>query len=323
LKLVAKHRDIRSRTFMMVDRVYNDHHPATFQESASTYPSSNVTLSLDGLYRDNTHLLNMVASGVTLPFNFGGSNNNNIQDLLTAATNKLQGLQQQNMTMDTMNSLSHAALLSDLKRKIIRLSSSTQAQMPQEFGLYRNENTTGIALQDNRQSLLLHDDLTNKVSLSNKRSFLSSFATDDEPSTKKIYIGETKIYSTDMVLPLSVAERKASFPLPPIHGTTGEQQVQCIKLLPSKSSSSTVSLKNLWDKYEKISDDMDDTVADQQAFVKKLFILSLNRSSSHVIEKKMKHLKKLSSSSTAKIVKSKQTKKKINQSTINKSEQRK
>lgn len=105
-----------------------------------------------------------------------------------------------------------------------------------------------------------------------KRS--SSLSSNHErPNKKKSRPDESKVSVKNDVAVVSVqlsdAERRESFPLPPRNGLRPRK----MKVSPPNLA----SLSKLWDDYETTCYNMDDTVADQQAFMKRLFIQSLHQ----------------------------------------------
>lgn len=97
--------------------------------------------------------------------------------------------------------------------------------------------------------------------------------TGEEPPLKKVRPNSDPV--ADSVFPLSESERKAHFPVPPLIGLARTPVVRAL-----------TSLQQTWERLERLSDAMDDTAADQDAFVKELFIRAIYRHKSDHLYKK-------------------------------------
>lgn len=102
------------------------------------------------------------------------------------------------------------------------------------------------------------------------KSLPSSSSCEGPPTKKAKRMLERSTSTTDkvtvdaLVMPLSRSERKADFPGPPVSGN-GRKLAVCM----------LTSLKKTWERLERLSDAMDDTAADQEAFVKEFFTRAL------------------------------------------------
>jgi hypothetical protein len=95
----------------------------------------------------------------------------------------------------------------------------------------------------------------------------------EQPPSKKARLDGYAL--VDRILPLSVGELKAGFPAPPVFGSARSPEIRDM-----------TCLKKIWANFERLSDAMDDTKADQDAFVKELFTRALYRyESDHLCKK--------------------------------------
>lgn len=250
----------------MVDRLQSDIIRTALGITAGNGPSPMVTpTGSDISHQFDARLLPMFASYVASTqlqngsYNFNSSN----EDILAA----IHKLKVQHPSFDSRDSLTEGKLLTNTTR-----AASTQDARSQPSTRKRGIIAIADANQHNELSL---------IERAKKRS--SSMSTTNHSSTKKrkSHHYERNVTVNDIAtvsVSLSDSERRETFPLPPKIGGRKRQATVTI----SKSS----SLSTLWDAYEMICYNMDDTVADQQAFVKKLFIQSLHRSKmNHLIDK--------------------------------------
>ena len=131
--------------------------------------------------------------------------------------------------------------------------------------------------ESERNSIISNSD-TNRSEAPNamlppKKRSSSLSSNHERPNKKKSCQEDRKVSVSNAVsivsVQLSDAERRESFPLPPRNG----RRPRKTKI----STSDLASLSKLWDDYEMICYNMDDTVADQHAFTKRLFIQSLHQ----------------------------------------------
>jgi hypothetical protein len=101
-----------------------------------------------------------------------------------------------------------------------------------------------------------------------------------QPPTKKVRLHNNSLVVVDAVLPLTACERKVGFPAPPVFGPA---RIPAVRELTSFTKS--------WERLERLSDAMDDTAADQEAFVKEFFTRALYRQKSNNLYKRMQALK--------------------------------
>jgi hypothetical protein len=254
--------------FNMVDRMYRDSSGSSMPGVAN--PSGlfpNLSLSLDGVM-SNPGLPN--ASSSMLPFPYC-----NLQELISG-TKQLQNVNQ-DFSVGTFDAITHAAMMADLNQKI----SEVERKLLLPTRTHPDQTTLNLesrALDRDMDSRfrLEKGELSKLLSMHSKHPLSSSCT---EPAFKRTRTGEySKIDSIDVgvVVPLSTSELKATFPLPPLKSN--------VRRPPRVKLSST--LKEVWEKFEKMSDAMDDTASDQEAFVKKLFVRSLHRSGlSHLTER--------------------------------------
>jgi hypothetical protein len=210
-------------------------------------------------------------------YNTNTNNHNNFQDLL----NIIQKLNSREISPD--------ALTTEQRNLVINLNANlsqcndaniapftSQAQSQRGVLSFPSDVHNNVLLRQTKE----HDQRT--VTSSTKHS-LSSSSLPQNKAFKKVRHQEKEAHNniTHVHVPLTAAECKATFPLPLKSGNQG--RVPTIKL------SETSSLQTMWDKFEMITDDMDDTIADQEAFVKRLFISSLHRPSlNHLTERSKK-----------------------------------
>ena len=254
----------------MVDRLFRENTGSSIPSIGN--PSSlfpNLSLSLDGHTSEVGGLPNAPASILSYPYC-------NIEELITRSK-QFQNLNQ-NLSLGPFDAITHAALMADLNQKISEVEQNL---------LLPTRNHSGQGSLNVKTSI--HDsELTQQYfrdgrTLSTLRLMLSkrqSSSSCEEPASKRSRTEEAfnnVSREVKVVVPLSASERKATFPLPPLKGPIRR---------PLKMVKANSTFKQLWEKFEKISDAMDDTASDQEAFVKKLFIRSLHRSGlSHLTER--------------------------------------
>jgi hypothetical protein len=251
----------------MVDRIYRD-------SSGSSLPG---VANPSGLFPCFPHSLDCVmpnpglpsTSASMLPFPYCS-----LQELITGSKQKNAN---QDFSLGTFDAITHAAMMADLNQKIAeverKLLLPTRSH-PDQTTL--NIETRALDRDLNSRFTLEKGELPRLFSVQSKRPLSASCS---ESAVKRARTGEylnPDSIGVAIVVPLSPSELKATFPLPPLKEKVRKQ--------PKVKLSST--FKELWEKFEKMSDAMDDTASDQEALVKKLFVRSLHRSGlSHLSER--------------------------------------
>lgn len=152
---------------------------------------------------------------------------------------------------DDVVDLMRTNLLLDWQAGLHHLASS-QHSYPQQINGFPSQPTAGL-------SYLTANGKESKVISTLPRR--APFRREQPPSKK----ARLDLYVlVDRVLPLSAAERKASFPAPPIFGSARTLKI-----------GEMTYFKEIWANFERLSDAMDDTKADQDAFVKEFFTRAL------------------------------------------------
>lgn len=261
---------------IMVDRLHSNIFREAIGMTQGTNQSSQSPImeplaSAGVSYNIDTRLLPLFASYVAsaqTPNGLYNLNRSN-EEILIA----LQKLKSQSLVPDghDSDSAKQVRLLTNARQSSSALDgkseSSFQGLSLQSLSAHSTiRNTTCPKQPDTRQREEMAAALPSK-----KRS--SSLSSSNHSSKKQKSIrNESKVSENNLPtfsIQLSDSERRETFPLPP---------------RPAVSLSKLPLFSKLWDDYEMICYNMDDTVADQRAFVKKLFVQSLHRS-------KMSHLK--------------------------------
>jgi hypothetical protein len=258
---------------VMVDRLQSDIIRTALGITSGSNPSgpsptvaSNVS---DVSHHIDARLLPMFASYVASARAQSGSYsfNSNNDDIL-GAINKMKV---RHPFFGSSDSSPEVKLLNDVTRTTLPLGANSRLSAQEQILQAMIVNSSE---KDSRLEASQCDEGTATLPAKKRSSSLSS-SNLSSTTKKKARRTESNVsgsYVTTLSVKLSDAERRESFPLP-----------GCRKRKVAITSELS-SLSKLWDDYEMICYNMDDTVADQQAFVKKLFVQSLHRS-------KMSHLK--------------------------------
>jgi hypothetical protein len=266
-----------SMSEVMVDRLHSDIIQTALaitagNNSLGISPSAAASNVRDLSQLNDARLLPMFPSYVASARGQSGSYtvNSSNEDIL-AAINKLNV---QHPFFITRDPLAQMKLLNNA----ITTASSHDTNSPLTTGKHTapivNSSETNKRISNGGAKLL--DQMTATMSAKKR---LSSLSSSNHSSNKKIRFNESNAKVCNVAtlsIQLSDSERRESFPLPSKRGSRKRQETVQISKLPI--------LSKMWDDFEMISYNMDDTVADQQAFVKRLFTQSLHRS-------KMCHLK--------------------------------
>ena len=220
-------------------------------------------------YNIDTRILPLFASYVATAQAQSGRYNMNrsIDDVLAA----MQKLKSQNSFAGAQDLVAQLNLLTDIKQTTSSQHTNTESPpLVQSFKFLLANATVKNDTTAKQHEIAQREEIVATLPKKKRSSSLSS--NNNSLKKKKSVPIEGKALENNIPtfsMQLSDSERKESFPLPP---------------RPKLSISKLSSFSKLWDDCEMISYNMDDTVADQRAFVKKLFVQSLHRS-------KMSHLK--------------------------------
>jgi hypothetical protein len=251
----------------MTDRFYRDGVTSLQDVNSASESIHNVAIAEERVI-SNSGYGNISSATLSLPYG-------HLHELVSG-TRQYEDIQRI-LSVDALDSISQVAMLADVNRIIEQAETNLQSPLRGHLDqslLYPSNN--GFCVGPDGRFSHPHDDFSNLKPIRPKRPPPSSY---EKPSLKRSrrHEHEKRESSGDIaIFLLSAAKRKASFPLPPLLGSQGRTDTVII----------TATLTQLWEKYEKLSDAMDDTASDQEAFVKRLFIRSLHRSSlSHLAER--------------------------------------
>jgi hypothetical protein len=251
----------------MTDRFYRDGVTSLQDVNSASESIPNFAIAAESVISNSDHG-NTSSKTLSLP-------NGHLHELFSG-TRQYEDIQRF-LSVDALDSISQASMLADMNRIVEQ--AETNLQFPLRGNLDPSllyPSNKGFCIGPDGRFSHPYDDFSNLKPSQSKRPSPSSY---EKPSLKRSrrHEHEKSESSGDItIFLLSGAERKASFPLPPLLGSQGRTDTIII----------TATLTQQWEKYEKLSDAMDDTASDQEAFVKRLFIRSLHRSSlSHLAER--------------------------------------
>lgn len=257
---------------IMVDRLHSEIIQNVFGITAgyNTFVlSPNVASHVsDTTQQIDAHFLPMFASyvasarGQSIGYNFNSSN----EDIHTMI-NKLKG---QNPVLDVHGSSAHVSLLNTATTTA--LAQDTNSRLSTEEQIIRAMISSASATNKN-----LHNTTEQRndiiEALQRKRRPSTMLSNDHRSNNKKARHNKSNLTVSDIATvstKLSNSKKRGSFPLPRKSGDRKRQATISISKLPA--------LSKRWDDFEMVCYNMDDTIADQQALVKKLFVQSLHRS---------------------------------------------